>query len=354
MLRIYGNSIYDEDIVYVCEITYVCRTAIHKNVNGKPGSEKRGNLFPVTLNIPRLAIKVMNIEDKEERLDTFFKSLDKLLLDARESTMHRYDVLKQLKGKDLPFIIGENLYQDAEEVGPEDSIEPVLKNGTIGFGFVGLAETLTALVGFHHAEYKGALELGLKIVKKIYDFTEEYSVKDGRNYSCYFTPAETCGYKMMKKDKADFGIIEGVTDKEYYTNSIHVPVNFPISYVDKLYIEGQFHKYGTGGRISYIEFDDVPTPETIHKVLSYTKDRTDISYLGINFRIKYCKDCGHDVPSALYECPACGSSNIQGVSRVTGYLSLDERFGPGKDAERRDRISHDSKFNNVYRDLYNK
>ena len=333
----------------------MCRTCLHDNVNGRKGSERRGNAFPVTLNIPRLAIyaKQAYPKDDDRRIAYFFELLSNLLDDARESCIYRYNVLKELKVKDLPFDIGQNMYLGSEGLEPEDSIEPVLKNNTIAIGFFGLAETLVALTGKHHGESSESQELGLRIVKYIYDYCERIKKEDMLNYSCYFTPAETCGYKMMKKDKAEFGEIPGVTDKEYYTNSIHVPVGYSISFADKLAIEGAYHIYGTAGRISYVELDDRPTGEFVEKIIAYTKDHTDVSYLGINFRLKYCKDCGADLDTNNMTCPHCGSTNIQGVSRVTGYLSLDERFGPGKNAERRDRISHDGKDAQVYRDIYN-
>ncbi|HAB67321.1 MAG TPA: anaerobic ribonucleoside-triphosphate reductase [Firmicutes bacterium] len=336
--------------------TMGCRTCLHDNVNGKKGSERRGNAFPVTLNIPRLAIiaKEKYPDDEDKRVCHFFDILLELLSYARKSCLYRYDVLKELKVKDLPFDIGQNMYLGSEGLSSDDSIEPVLKNNTIAIGFFGLAETLVALIGHHHGESKYAQELGLQIVRFIYDYCEKIKKEDKLNYSCYFTPAETCGYKMMKKDKEEFGVIEGVTDKEYYTNSIHIPVGYPITSCQKLKLEGAYHKYGTAGRISYVELDDRPTATIIERIISYTKDRTDISYLGINFRLKYCKDCGSDLNTNNLTCPHCGSGNIQGVSRVTGYLSLDERFGAGKDAERRDRISHDGKNAQVYRDIYNK
>ena len=149
------------------------------------------------------------------------------------------------------------------------------------------------------------------------------------------------------KDKKLFGEIKGVTDKDYYTNSFHVPVYYPISIKEKIEIEAPYHKLCNGGHISYIEMDDYPNPQTIEDIITYAYTNTNISYLGINFHIRYCKECG----TYLHEeskCPHCGSMNIQGMSRVTGYLSLDERFGPGKVAERKDRINHNGNHSKVY------
>lgn len=332
----------------------MCRTVLHDNINGKPGSEKRGNMFPVTINLPRVAIRAMKRypTDTESRINYFFVELKYLLLRTRKTCLYRYDILKNLKVKDLPFAIGQNLFMGSENLKDTDSIEPVLKNLTIAIGFFGLAETLVALTGYHHGQSDYAQELGLEIVQCIHAHTVAFTGRDHLNYSCYFTPAETCGYKMMKKDKEEFGELAGITDKEYYTNSIHIPVGFPISFSEKLKIEGEYHVYGTAGRIAYTELDDTPTQQVVQRIVDYTKNNTDIAYMGINFRIRYCKDCGCPMTGEMTRCPECGSKEIQGVSRVTGYLSLDERFGPGKDAERRDRVSHDDKSNNVYRDLY--
>ena len=332
----------------------MCRTVLHDNINGKPGSEKRGNMFPVTINLPRVAIRAMKRypTDTESRINYFFAELKDLLLRTRKTCLYRYDILKNLKVKDLPFAIGQHLFMGSENLKDTDSIEPVLKNLTIAIGFFGLAETLVALTGYHHGQSDYAQELGLEIVQCIHAHTVMFTGRDRLNYSCYFTPAETCGYKMMKKDKEEFGELAGITDKEYYTNSIHIPVGFPISFSEKLKIEGEYHVYGTAGRIAYTELDDTPTQQVVQRIVDYTKNNTDIAYMGINFRIRYCKDCGCPMTGEMTRCPECGSKEIQGVSRVTGYLSLDERFGPGKDAERRDRVSHDDKSNNVYKDLY--
>ncbi|MDY6152786.1 MAG: anaerobic ribonucleoside-triphosphate reductase, partial [Terrisporobacter sp.] len=151
----------------------------------------------------------------------------------------------------------------------------------------------------------------------------------------------------VPEDRKRYGLIPGVTDKDYYTNSFHIPVGYPISIKEKINIEAPYHKLCNGGHISYIEIDDYPDEETIENIIRYSYENTNISYIGINFHIRYCKDCGtylHDEDS----CPKCGSKKIQGISRVTGYLSLDERFGPGKVAERKDRTDHNNKHNKFY------
>lgn len=314
--------------------TMGCRTYLMSNINGEPGTKGRGNIAPTTINLPRLGILANGDVNK------FFELLKEKLELSRESLLHRYDVLKLLRVKDLPFVAGQGLMKGAEGLSPDDSIEPILKQGSWAIGFIGLAETLTALIGSHHGETEEARELGVKIVTYIREFCDEYKEKDRLNWSCYATPAEGLSGKFILKDQQVFGKIKGVTDKDYYTNSYHVPVGYKISMVDKINIEAPYHKLCNGGHISYLELDGYPDEETIENIVTYAYGNTNISYLGINFHIKYCKSCGTYLEADDYKCTNCGSEDIQGISRVTGYLSLDERFGSGKVAERSDRVSH--------------
>lgn len=320
--------------------TMGCRTYLMKNVNGEPGCKGRGNIAPVTINLPRIGLQ------SKGNIEEFFDILDKRLELAKESLLHRYSVLKKLRVKDLPFVAGQGLLKGSEGLSQEDSIEPILKQGTWGIGFIGLAETLVALTGHHHGESAEARELGVKIVTYIRSFIDRTTEETKLNWSCYATPAEGLSGKFIKQDKKIFGIIQGVTDKYYYTNSFHIPVKYPISIKDKIDIEAPYHKLCNAGHISYIEVDDRPSGEVIMDILNYAYKNTNISYLGINFHIRYCKNCGEYLNSNERKCCKCGSEDIQGVSRVTGYLSLDERFGPGKYEERADRISHSSKKQN--------
>nr|WP_307990470.1 anaerobic ribonucleoside-triphosphate reductase [uncultured Niameybacter sp.] len=322
--------------------TMGCRTYVCANVNGPEGPNRRGNNAPTTINLPRLGIMA------NKNLDHFWKLLDARLHDAKESLMHRYDVLKRLKVKDLPFVVGQGLMLGSEGLSPNDSIEPILKNGTWSIGFIGLAETLTALVGTHHGESDEARELGYRIIERMRAFTDKATLDTNLNWSTYATPAEGLSGRFILQDQARFGVIPGVTDKDYYTNSFHVPVDFPISIIDKIQIEAPFHKMCNAGHISYIEVDGYPDAETIEKIVRYAYTESNISYIGINFHLRYCKNCGESINDGVKACPACGSMDIQGISRVTGYLSLDERFGSGKSAEREDRISHDGSHKNTY------
>lgn len=325
----FNKEYYDKGVI---PATMGCRTYICSNVNGEPGVKGRGNIAPTTINLPRIGILAKG--DKKK----FFSLLDERLELSKESLLNRYDVLKKLRIKDLPFVAGQGIMKGLDGLPPEASIEPVLKQGTFAIGFIGLAETLVALTGKHHGEDEKARELGLKIVKYIRDYTDKLTILTHLNWSCYATPAEGLSGKFIVKDKDVFGIIKGVTDKDYYTNSYHIPVGYKISIKDKINIEAPYHKLCNGGHISYVELDGYPDETSVMDIINYAYKNTDISYMGINFHIRYCKSCGTYVNNNEYKCPKCGSTDIQGVSRVTGYLSLDERFGSGKAAERKDRI----------------
>lgn len=314
--------------------TMGCRTYVMKNINGDSGTKGRGNIAAVTINLPRIGILV------KRDLNKFYKLLDERLELSKDALIHRYNVLKGLKVKDLPFVAGQGLMKGSENLTLEDSIEPILKQGTFSIGFIGLAETLKALTDYHHGENEETRKLGFEIIDYIRRYTDKISEELSLNFSTYATPAEGLSGKFIDNDKKVFGIIEGITDKEYYTNSFHVPVSYSISIKEKIDIEAPYHKICNAGHISYIEVDDYPNEEIIMSILDYAYSKTNINYIGINFHIRYCKECGNQITGSLNRCDRCGSQNIQGISRVTGYLSLDERFGHGKFEEKNDRIRH--------------
>ncbi|MCM1989901.1 anaerobic ribonucleoside-triphosphate reductase [Oceanirhabdus seepicola] len=330
---------YNEGII---ASTMGCRTYIMSNINGEDGPGGRGNIAPTTINLPRIGIEA----DKD--IEKFYKLLDDRLSVARESLLHRYSVLKDLKVKDLPFVAGEGLLRGSEGLSKDDNIEPVLKQGSFAIGFIGLAETLMALTGKHHGECEESRKLGLEILNHIRKKCDEFKNTDRLNWSCYATPAEGLSGKFIQQDKAKYGIIEGVTDKDYYTNSYHVPVSAKVSIKDKVDIEAPYHKICNAGHITYIELDGTPSTEDVMNIINYSYKNTNINYMGINFHIRYCKECGTSIQENGSACPKCGSKRIQGISRVTGYLSLDERFGGGKSAERADRVSHTDRHVNSY------
>ena len=295
------------------------------------------------MNLPRLGILSNNDIDK------FFELLTNLLEECKNSLLYRKDVLSNLKVKDLPFIAGQELFLGSEGLKETDSILPILEQGTYGMGFVGLAETLVALLGVHHGQTLEARELGEKINGFIREKADYYTTKYSLNFSAYASPAEEVSGKLCKSDIKKFGIIEGVNDKEFYTNGFHIPVDFPISIMNKIQIEAPYHKMCNGGHISYIEVDDYPTPKLVEKVVTKSFTETNIAYIGINFHIRYCKECG-TLLHGESKCD-CGSTSIQGISRLTGYLGLDERFGETKSKERSLRINHNSDHAKVYNNV---
>ena len=260
----FNKEYYDKGYI---PATMGCRTYLMKNVNGEPGCKGRGNIAPITINLPRIGIEA------NKDINKFFEILQNRLTLAKEALLHRYSILKKLKVKDLPFVAGQGLMRGSEDLMPDDSIEPILKQGTWAIGFIGLAETLYALIGSHNGETDEARNLGLKIIKFIREYTDKLVEETQLNWSCYATPAEGLSGKFIKKDKKIYGIIKGVTDKEYYTNSFHIPVNYNISIKDKIDIEAPYHKLCNAGHISYIELDDSPSPEVIMEIINYAYKR---------------------------------------------------------------------------------
>lgn len=317
-----------------------CRTHVIANVNGPAVSEGRGNIFPTTINLPRIALISQGTLGKKN-IEDFYKHLDSILQDVKELSLHRYGVLKNLKAYDVPYVMGKHIYYGSENLEMEDKIEPALKHGTIAIGFIGLAETVKTLVGTHHGESDEALQLALDINKYIKSFCDAITLETHLNWTCYATPAESTVNKVIK-DREDFGTIEGVTDRDYYTNSYHIPVYFPISIARKMVIEGQFHPMNTAGRISYIELSAPPVHNTegIKAVHEHMRN-CGVGYAGINFPIDECNKCGY---SGVIKdtCPKCGSSEYKKIRRVTGYLGFEERINESKGAEIKDRLTHDS------------
>lgn len=312
-----------------------CRTRVMDNINGETQPIGRGNIAPVTMNLVRMSIKA-----GKGNIDKFFEILDYMLEESEKNLLYRYDTLKKLKTTDLPFNIGQKLMVGSEDLKPGDTIEEVLRQGTWGIGFLGLAECLTMLTGYHHGETEEARELGLRIVTRIREYCDDAKKRHKLNFSCYATPSEGLSGRFPAIDRTKYGIIEGVTDKDYYTNSCHVPVGFNISMQEKMAIEAPYHSLCNGGHIAYIEIDTYPTGKQIESMVRKTFEfNHELDYLAINFHIKYCKKCSNLLEEYQDKC-TCGSTDIQGISRITGYLALDERFGKGKKAERKDRVSH--------------
>lgn len=324
---------YDRGIIAA---TMGCRTNVMDNINGQDGPASRGNIAPVSLNLVRVGILSKGDWNK------FYKLLEKRMDLCKNQLMHRYDVLKKLKIKDLPFVAGQEMVLGSEGKNPEDSIEDILKNGSWGVGFIGLAETLISMMGVHHGESEEAYKKAEEIIHFMYDKIQKFKEETHLNFALYATPAEGLSGRFTAIDLKKFGEIKNVTDRGFYTNSFHVPVYYNISATKKAKLEAPFHSLCKAGMISYFEIDggDIKTrQEYIKRHIKWTRENTDMVYWAYNFRIRYCKECGDEATMDMTEC-ACGSDRFQGVSRVTGYMSLDERFGPGKVKERESRIIH--------------
>ena len=323
--------------------TMGCRTRVFENRFGPKTSIGRGNLSFTTINIVKLAIECMGIENREERIHEFFHKLDWALEIAARQLNERFNFQKTALKKQFPLLMGA-LWLDSEKLGENDTIESVINHGTLGIGFIGLAETLIALTGKHHGESHESQELGLRIVtfmrSKINKFCETYK----HNYSVLATPAEGLAGRFTRFDKKKFGIIPGVTDKDYYTNSNHVPVYYKCTPKHKAEIEGPYHALTGGGHIFYVEIDGDAThnPEAIMTIVDLM-DKYDIGYCSVNHNRNRCMDCGYEnAKKNMKKCPHCGGEKIDQLQRITGYLvGTTNRWNSGKLAELRDRVVHE-------------
>ena len=322
--------------------TMGCRTRVFENRFGPKTSIGRGNLSFSTINIVRLAIECRNIEDKEHRIARFFSKLD-CLLDITARQLHeRMEFQKTAFARQFPLLMS-SLWIGCEKLKSNDTIAPVINQGTLGIGFIGLAECLVALIGKHHGESAEAQELGLKIVTYMRDRANEFSEKYQHNYSILATPAEGLSGKFTRIDQKEFGILPGITDKEYYTNSNHVPVYYKCSARHKAEVEAPYHDLTRGGHIFYVEIDGDAThnPEVIMRVVDMM-DKYNIGYGSVNHNRNRCIDCGYENSTAgLDKCPKCGSTHIDRLQRITGYLvGTTDRWNRAKLAELNDRVIH--------------
>ena len=323
--------------------TMGCRTRVFENRFGPKTSIGRGNLSFTTINIVKLALECMNIENQEDRIHEFFKKLDWALEISAKQLNERFNFQKTALKKQFPLLMGA-LWIDSDKLGENDTIEPVINHGTLGIGFIGLAETLIALVGKHHGESAEAQELGLRIVNfmrsKVNEFCETYK----HNFSVLATPAEGLAGRFTRGDKKKFGIIPGITDKDYYTNSNHVPVYYKCTPKHKAEIEGPYHALTGGGHIFYVEIDGDAThnPEAIMSIVDLM-DKYEIGYCSVNHNRNRCMDCGFEnAEKGLTQCPHCGGEHIDQLQRITGYLvGTTSRWNGGKLAELRDRVVHE-------------
>lgn len=323
--------------------TMGCRTRVFENRFGTKTSIGRGNLSFSTINIVKLAIECRNIENKEERINAFFAKLDNLLDVTARQLNDRYQFQKTAYVKQFQLLMSK-LWIGSENLQENDTIESVINQGTLGIGFIGLAECLIALIGKHHGESAEAQELGLKIVTYMRDRANEFSEQYQHNYSILATPAEGLAGRFTRGDRKKFGIIAGVTDKDYYTNSNHVPVYYHCSPRHKAEIEAPYHELARGGHIFYVEIDGDAThnPEAIMNIVDLM-DKYNIGYGSVNHNRNRCMNCGYeDATENLEVCPKCGSNHIDTLQRITGYLvGTTDRWNSGKLAELHDRVVHE-------------
>lgn len=334
----------DDPKRYMYEVaTMGCRTRVFENRHGEKTSVGRGNLSFSTINLPGIALSVQHIEDKNERTMAFFEKLIDAMNVAVRQLLDRYEFQCTAQAKQFPLLM-QGLWIGSEALGPNDEVRSVLKHGTLGIGFIGLAECLVALIGQHHGESVAAQELGLRIVGTMRNCVQAFSDNYDMNFSVLATPAEGLSGKFTKKDRQLYGIIPGVTDRDYYTNSNHVPVYYKCSASHKARIEAPYHEMTRGGHIFYVELDGDATHnvEAVMNVVDLM-DQFNIGYCSINHTRNRCLDCGYeDAQKELLTCPNCGSENIDTLQRITGYLvGTTDRWNSAKLAELKDRKTHE-------------
>jgi len=319
------------------EVGYMgCRTRVIGNCNGPAVTDGRGNLSFTSINLVRIALRA------GKDIGLFYRYLDETMDFTFKQLITRYDVQKNLRSKDFPFLFGQHLYYDSDHLEPNDIIEPAIKHGTLSVGFIGLAETLVALTGQHHGENAGAQAQGIAIVSHMRRRCDDAMKQYGLNFSLLATPAEQLSGKFTKLDVERFGIIEGVTDKEWYTNSFHVPVECKITALEKIALEGPYHYYCNAGHISYVELASAPGQniEAFERIIRAMFE-ANMGYGAVNFPLDICRECGRQGLHNDDVCPECGSSNISRVRRITGYLSTLDRFNKSKKAEECSRHKHE-------------
>jgi len=316
--------------------TMGCRTRVFENRFGPKTSIGRGNLSFSTINLVRLAL------ESEKNIDLFFAKLDRMLEVTAKQLDDRFEFQKKALAKQFPLLM-KSLWLGGEKLRPDDNVSSVINQGTLGIGFIGLAECLVALIGKHHGESEEAQELGLRIVTYMRDRINDFCERYHHNYSVLATPAEGLAGRFTKRDRKDFGSIPGITDRDYYTNSNHVPVYYKCSARHKAEVEAPYHDLTRGGHIFYVEIDGDAThnPQVIMSVVDMM-DRLNMGYGSVNHNRNRCMDCGYENAAPnLTECPRCKSHNIDRLQRITGYLvGTTDRWNSGKLAELNDRVTH--------------
>ena len=333
----------DDPERYMHEVaTMGCRTRVYENRFGPKTSVGRGNLSFTTVNLPGLALECRDLPMGSLRTERFMALLRETCDTVAKQLDERFRFQATALAKQFPMLMS-GMWTGSGRLRPDDSVAPVLDQGTIGIGFIGLAECLTVLTGKHHAESEESQRLGLEIITLMRDLADGYSSRYGHNYSVLATPAEGLAGRFTRIDRKKYGNVPGVTDKDYYTNSNHVPVWYRCTPEKKARIEGPYHTLTRGGHIFYVEMDGdaAHNPEAVMAVVDLM-DRYDIGYGSVNHNRSRCLDCGYEsAEKDLHACPKCGGHRIDTLQRITGYLvGTTERWNSGKKAELHDRVVH--------------
>lgn len=301
---------YEKDPYYGAIQTMGCRTRVMANVNGREGAFGRGNISFTSINLPMLALRAKG------NIDKFFKELDYALEIADKELLERYEGQCQNRKYNFPSLMEQGIWLGSDDLGPTDEIRDVVKQGTLSIGFVGLAETLVCLTGKHHGESEESDELGYKIIKYIRDYCDKRVKETHLNFSCLGTPAETYCKTAVEQARKQFGIVPGVTDRAYFTNSSHVPVWYNISIADKARIEGKYHKLENAGHIFYCEIDgDISKNIDAFESILHIMSNADVGYAGVNIPIIECPVCGNSFRGNddVHVCPQCGYDELEGI-----------------------------------------
>jgi len=334
----YVEGDYDTEVAYMG-----CRTRVIGNVHDRSRETTggRGNLSFSSINLPRIAIKAHG------NVDQFFEDLERKIDLVIGQLLERLEIQSKRRVRNFPFLMGQGLWMDSEKLGIDDEIREVVKHGTLSMGFIGLAEALKSLLGAHHGESAEAQNLGLEIISQMRERMDAESAKTGLNFTLLATPAEGLSGRFLRIDRERYGVIPGVTDRDYYTNSFHVPVYYSISAFDKIKVEAPYHAMTNAGHISYVEVDGDPTQnlEAFEAIIRYMHEQ-GIGYGSVNHPVDRDPVCGF-TGIIQDECPQCGRRESDGkpkferIRRITGYLvgTLD-RFNDAKFSEVCDRVKH--------------
>lgn len=336
-LQYYKDGDPDTEVAYMG-----CRTRVMANYYDKTKEtvSGRGNLSFTSINLPRIAI-----ESKGD-IDKFFENLDQKFALVIEQLLARFKIQSDKRVRNYPFLMGEGIWLGSEKLKRDDKIGEVLKHGTLSVGFIGLAETLKSLIGFHHGESEDAQNLGLEIIGFMRKRADEATVKYGLNFTLLATPAEGLSGRFLREDKKLYGEIEGITDRDYYTNSFHVPVYHKINVYDKIRIEAPYHALTNAGHITYVELDGDPLNnlDAFESIIKYMKE-VGIGYGSINHPVDRDPVCGY-TGIIENECPSCGRTEADGkgsferIRRITGYLGAMNKWNNAKRSEEHDRVKH--------------